>query len=193
MSPGRIIGAGIVGGVVMFLWGAIAHMGLQLDQLALKSLPGEEMVVPAFKFSIQERGVYVFPGMEEGEMTAEAQKAWEERYKAGPRGMVVYDPTGAEMMGMGQLGSELASNILAALFAAIVLSRVGGSRGAKTMVAGCLGLIGWLSIDVSYWNWYRFSNGFALASGIEQVAGWLLCGGAIALVLGGKKRQGSFA
>jgi hypothetical protein len=51
------------------------------------------------KQAILERGFYFFPGMEamEGrEMTEEARRAWEEKYRAGPRGDLGYYSPGEE-------------------------------------------------------------------------------------------------
>ncbi len=183
MSPGRIVTAGIVGGVVMFIWGALSHMALGIGDMGMKSLPGEDVVMPAMKSSISERGFYMFPAMDENDTSEAAMKAWEEKYKQGPRGIVVFDPQGGEAMSPMQLGTELASNIVAALFAAIILARIGTSRFGRTMMGTAIGLVAWLSIDASYWNWYRFPDLFTMSQLIDQTAGWFLTGGTIALVL----------
>jgi hypothetical protein len=187
VSSARILAAAVVGGVVMFLWGAVAHMGLSLSDMAFQNLPGEQVILPAFKISIEERGVYGFPGMDKKDKSEEAKKAWEEKYRDGPRGFLIYDPTGGEAMSMSQLGTELASNVLAALLAAVLLAKASGSIALRAIYGVAIGLIGWLSIDVSYWNWYRFTSGFAGASLIEQTVGWFFTALAIALVLGRKK------
>jgi len=168
----------------MFMWGAISHMALPLGEMGVKTLPGEQMIMPALKFSIQERGFYFFPGMDKNDKSEAAQKAWEEKYKAGPRGVLIFDPAGGEMMSMSQLGTELGSNILASLLLALVLAQVQGGTRLRTMLGAALGLFAWASIDVSYWNWYRFPGEFTVAQMIDQGAGGLLTGLAIALVLG---------
>lgn len=184
MSSSRIVGASLLGGVVMFGWGAAAHMALPIGDMGVKSLPGEQLISPAMKFSIKERGFYMFPGTGEGEVTEEAMRAWEEQYRQGPRGILVFDPSGGEVMSGAQLGTEFASNVIAALFAAIILARVGGSVGYKALLAACFGVIAWLSIVVSYCSWYRFPIDFAVGQLLEMVIGWFLCGAAIGLVLG---------
>lgn len=183
MGVSRILGAAVLGGVVMFVWGAAAHMALPIGDMGVKSLPGEQMIGSAMKFSIKERGFYVFPGMGDGEVSEEAMKAWEEQYRQGPRGVLVYDPSGDEAMSGAQLGTEFASNVLAALFAAILLARIGGSMGRMALMAALLGIIAWLSIVVSYCTWYRFPNDFAVGQLLEMTLGWFLSGLAMALVL----------
>lgn len=188
MSSGRILAAGFVGGLVMFFWGAAAHMVLQLDRMAIRGLPGEELIMPALRYSLSERGVYVFPGWPESKLSKEEEAALVEKHRVGPRGMLIYNPEGGEMMTTSQLGTEFLSNVLAALFVAILLSRV-GSVALRAIYSTMIGLVAWLSIDVSYWNWYGFTGGFAAASFIEQTVGWFLVGLAIALVLGRKKME----
>jgi hypothetical protein len=184
MKVARIIVAAILGGAAMFAWGAASHMVLQIGDLGMQGLPSETEILPAMKATIHERGFYVFPGFPEGELTDAQEEEWMDKYRAGPRGVLVYDPTGAEMMTPGQLGAEYASNALAALLAAIVLANVPGSRGKRMLFGLLFGLVGWLSIDVSYWNWYGFPDLFATAQLIDQGVGWLLSGVVIALVLG---------
>ncbi|HPF38571.1 MAG TPA: hypothetical protein P5081_17430 [Phycisphaerae bacterium] len=185
MNAGRVIGAGIVGGLVMFFWGFVSHMLIPINDMGLDALPNESVVVPQLSASIQERNFYIFPGLEKAEMSDEAMKEWSARYEKGPRGILVFDPTAnVGAMSPTMLGTECASNIGAALLAAIVLAHVGGTRRRRVALAFLIGVIGWLSIDVSYWNWWRFPDMYALSQLIDQGVGWLLSGIAIVLVLG---------
>lgn len=184
MKSVRVLIAGVVGGIVMFAWGAATHMALQLDSLYVRSLPAESSLTAQLKSTLPERGFYFFPGMDENDMSEEAMNKWAAELKAGPRGVVVFDPTGGEMMDVRQLGNEFASNVAAALALAIVLANVRASWFGRTFLAGLLGVFAMLSIDVSYWNWYRFPDGLLAASLIEQGVGWLLAGALIAAVLG---------
>jgi len=184
MNTGRLIVAGIVGGGVMFVWGAVSHMALPLGEMGISSLPNEDVMVPAMRAAISQRGFYAFPAWPEGELSEAETRAWEEKYRAGPRGTLIYDTGAAELMSPRQLGTECASNALAAFLAAIVLAGIPGSRGKRAFHGLLLGLVGWLSIDVSYWNWYRFPDLFTLAQLIDQGAGWLLTGTTVALILG---------
>jgi len=184
MKTGRIILASILGGLVMFVWGAAAHMLLPLGEMGVETLPNDAAVLDMLKTKIDHRGFFGFPGFPEGEMSPEQEEDWMQRYQAGPRGVLIYDPSECKVMSPGQLGAEFASNVLAALLASVVLACIPGSR---TRRAGCgllFGIIAWLSINVSYWTWYRFPDLFTLAQLIDQAASWLLVGCVIALVLG---------
>jgi len=181
----KIVLAGIAGGVVMFMWGAFSHMVLPIGEIGFKSLPNEAAVVGTVK-SINESAIYMYPGMDMQNATDAEQAAWAEKYKAGPRGLLIHHPTGAEPMGPAMLGTELLSNILACMAAAVVISWLICFFWGRVAAAGWIGLASWLSIDVSYWNWYGFPTNYMIAQGVDQVVGWLLAGMAIALVIKGR-------
>lgn len=182
----RVIVAGIVGGIVMFLWGFAAHMLLDIGESGIKTLPDarEAPVVAAMKENINEPGLYFMPGMDMSRKpTDEEWAAWTAKYEAGPTVFFVYGPSGETPMSPRQLGIEFASNVLAALVGAFMLSWTVPSFGKRVALATLIGLAAWLSIDVSYWDWYRFPAGFVNGELIEQVAGWFLTGLVMALVL----------
>ncbi len=180
----RMLIGGIVGGIIMFVWSAFSHMVLPLGGMGLKPLPNESAVIPAMKEGIREPGLYMFPGLDMSKTpSAEEQAAWTERYKAGPVGLLVYRPQGEAPMSLKQLGTELLSNILAALVGAFMLTFVVGSYGKRALFVALLGLVAWLSINVSHWNWYGFPTAFVVAEGIDQVVGWLLAGLAMAKIV----------
>ena len=184
----RLIIAAIVGGLVMFFWGAFSHMVLQLGDTQIKALPNEAAVVAAMKANITEPGFYLVPGMENmHSATEEQQKAWEEKYKAGPTAIVIYRPTGGEVMSAKQLLFELGSNIVAALFVAYILSMMIPSFTKRVAAAALIGLSGWISINLSYWNWYGFPASFVGFEAIDQFVGWLLVGIAIAFIIRSKE------
>lgn len=184
----RLIIAGILGGIVMFIWGALSHTVLQIGDAGVRALPNEEAVISALKTNITEPGFYFFPGMDmQHQLTEEQQAAFAEKYKAGPNGILIYHPTGRELMSPMQLGTELASNIVACLIVAFLLSMGMFSFIGRLIAATLIGLTGWISIMVSYWNWYRFPDTFVLAEGVDQVVGWFLAGLVFAVVVRSSK------
>ncbi len=180
----RILIAGVLGGVVVFLWGAISHMLLPLGEMGIKNLPAEAAILPTLQREIQQPGFYFFPGMDMSRQpTAEEQQAWEARYKAGPIGILVYHPTGWTPLSPRQLLAELASNILAAFILAWVLSLAGITWSKGIAIAALFGVFAWLSISVSHWNWYGFPTSFLFGEALDQVLGWTMGGVVIAALL----------
>ena len=181
----RILLGGVVAGIVYFFWGAVAHMVLPLGMMGMSSLPTdqEDSVRTALKAAIREPGLYFVPGGDMGKMSEEQQKVWVAKLKEGPSALLVVRPNGGDPMTPGQLLTELASNIVAGLLAAYLLSQVAGGFLARVRFISLLGLFGWLIINVSYWNWYGFPVEFTVAAVIEEVVGWFLAGLALAAIV----------
>jgi hypothetical protein len=184
MSIGRTLTAGLVGGIAMFVWGAISHMATPLGEAGFSSMPdaAETILLPQMKAAITTPGMYFIPG--KADRSEAGQKAWEEKIKKGPNGMLIFDPGPGEAMSPKQLITELFSNVLASIILAVILARIGGSRVKRMLLAGALGFFAWMSIDVSYWNWYKFPTNYAMAQMIDQTVGGLFAGAGIVLVLG---------
>jgi hypothetical protein len=178
----RTVLAGLVGGIVMFLWGAFAHMVLPVGHMGLRSLPNDEAVMGAMKESIPEPGLYMFPGMADDPQhaTEEQMAAWEQKVRRGPVGLLLFDPAGTNPMSPSQLIGELISDILAAFVVAYFLVRMTGSLLTRALAGAVLGLFAWLTVSYSYLNWYRFPAPFIFAEMIDQVVGWGLAGLTIA-------------
>ena len=98
--------------------------------------------------------------------------------------MLIYRPQGGALPLSGrQLFNEFLSNVLGAWVAALVVALMAASYWRRVGAIALFGLFAWLSISVSYWNWYGFPSDFILAEGVDQVAGWLLAGLAIARIV----------
>ena len=186
----RILIAGLVGGIIVFVWGAVAHMATPLGEAGLSQMngPAEESVLLSMKASIDRPGLYFFPGMPGGELghgadtSAEQQAAWEAKVKAGPTGLLLYNPAGSQPMSPRQLGVEFACNIAAALLGAVLAANLAGGYLRRVMLVTLIGPVAWLSLEVSYWNWYGFPGAFVLAELAMETIGWLLSGLAIAAI-----------
>jgi hypothetical protein len=178
----RILLAGLVGGIIVFIWGYVSHALLPVGKMGLKELSNEEAMMSALKSSADEPGVYMFPGGE-GAATADWD-ALNAKYKAGPRGIIVIDPRPSDqgMMSPMQLGIEFASNALAALVAAMIVSVIAAATITRIFVVGLMGLFSWLSHAVSYWNWYKFPNDYIVADLVIEIVGWLAAGIFIAMI-----------
>lgn len=173
----RIIIAGIVGGIIMFMWSFVAHEVLPTGEMGLKSLPDDARLSEAIKSAVHEPGLYMYPGMDMTHKPTDAEmQAWQTRYETGPSGLLLCYPNGRHF-NMGQLmGVEALADILAALLGAAILSQMATTYGRRLAAAIGLGIIAILLIDVSLWNWYGFSMEYVLAEAIDIVGGWLLAG-----------------
>lgn len=180
----RILLGGVLGGIVLFLWGFVSHVLLPLGEVGLKSIPNEDAVLGALRDNIKEPGFYFFPWMEESpgqtkEQQQAAMKQWEEKYKAGPAGILIYKVQGEQPKSPRQLLTQLGADIAVMLVAAflLALAAVGGATFlTRVLFVGALSLVGWLDIHISYWNWYGFPTDYTLAALVDAVIGYLLAG-----------------
>ena len=186
----RVLVAGILGGIVFFAWGAIAHMALPIGEMGMRTVPVEEPVIAALRDNLPAEGVYIVPGLAPEKMSDEAAgKAYSEKAKNNPNAFIVYQPVGRDGMAMGpQLGTQAFTDIFSAILVAWLLSLGAIGFGKRVLAAGVLGLFSWLTVSVPWWNWYRFTDAFTLGSLLEQVLGWLIAGSAIAWWLGRGER-----
>jgi hypothetical protein len=186
----RVIIAALVGGLVMFCWGAFSHMVLPFAEAGVTSVPNEAAVTAALQSNIKDPGFYFLPGMEGGHnASAEAQAAWAAKYEKGPTAILIYHPDGETPMSAKQLGTEFLSNVLAALFVALVFSFSNAGFIRRVEIATLVGAAGWASISLSQWNWYRFPTPVMLAEGFDQIVGWLITGFVMALIVGRRDKS----
>lgn len=184
----RVIIAAIVGGIVMFGWGAFSHTVLPFAEAGVKSVPNEAAITSTLEGSIKEPGFYFLPGMENMHHASEAeQAAWAAKYEKGPTAIIVYNPAGDTPMSGKQLGTEFLSNVIAAFFVALILSFSAASYIGRVTIATLVGAAGWASISLSQWNWYRFPKEVVLAEGFDQIVGWLVTGIVMAFLI--KRRE----
>jgi hypothetical protein len=174
----KIIFAGIVGGILVFLWGAIAHMVLPFGHWGVQSFPpaGNEALQAAINSNIQHEGFYFFPG---GDMsTMMTDPSYEEKYKAGPSGMIIVVPKGEPSFSPMKLLKELGTDVAATLLGALIIFW-GVARSSLFRTVGmslAMGLMAWFLISTSYNIWYRFPRDMIIAEAITEVIGFTIAG-----------------
>ena len=60
----KILLAGVLGGIAMFLWEGLAHVVLPLGEAGIRGLDNEAAVVATIKDNVKQAGFYIFPGGE---------------------------------------------------------------------------------------------------------------------------------
>lgn len=177
---------GLVGGLVIFFWGAVAHMASPLGTMGISRIDParEDAFLASLKGSVDAPGLYFLPGLDMiGTPSESEQKAWEAKLASGPSGIMVITPSGGEAITPRQLLTEFGTGILASLLAGGLLLSTRLCYARRVLFVAGLGLFGWLSIGLPYWNWYKFPTAFTGALLIEECVGWLLAGLAIAAIV----------
>ena len=172
----RIILAGVLGGVALFLWGGVSHMMIGLGNVGMQNI--QRPVYDAMKASIAQPGLFFFP---ESDMKGNIK----DEYKGGPIGILVFKPTGAGASMTGQLTNEVILNIVQALLAAFLLAFAAKLARYPQRVGFVfvLGILSAIATNIEYWNWYGFPASFTLASIVDKLIGFMVVGLIVAAIV----------
>jgi hypothetical protein len=186
----KILFAGILAGVVMFIWTSIAHMALPLGEAGIRGIPNELAVLSVMQSNIGDQtGLYIFPGAGVGKNAtrqekSEAMKHMGEKMAANPSGIFMYHAPGRPLQLGKLLGIEFGTELLEAILVVFLLAQTRivsfAGRVGFVLVAGILAAI---TTNVSYWNWYGFPGAYTASYMLIQIVGFLLVGAIAALVL----------
>jgi len=179
----RIVIAGIVGGVAMFVWTSVAHIALPLGQVGFSQIPNEKPVLSAIQDSIGSRsGLYFFPWTDMKSSDAMAQA--EAKMKVNPSGLLIYHPPGAGGMTARMLIIEFVKEVVVSMIAAFLLAQaLLATYAARVGFVALIGLAAGLTTNVSYWNWYGFPGDYTMTYAGIDIIGYVAAGLAIAAVL----------
>jgi hypothetical protein len=188
----RILIAAIFGGIVMFLWGAVAHMALGLGNPGIHQPAHEDAVLSSLHEGLGPTpAVYILPSFDPKQWSDKAARAaYAQKSASSPYAWVVYLPQGDDMTNMSrQLPRQWASDTLASLALAFVMGLAAFGFGKRLGIAVAAAVFAWLSTLVPYWNWYRFPDALIWAALLEQLIGWLLAGAVMAWWIGRSERK----
>jgi hypothetical protein len=159
----RIIIAGILGGIAMFVWSTIAHMATPLGAIGISQMPAEAPMLSAMQTSIgTQSGLYFFPWVDTNAPDAMAKSA--AAMKVNPSGILLYHPPGANPNMAPLMVAEFAKETVMALIAAWLLSlTVIASFGLRVVFVTAVGIAASISTSVSYLIWYGFPLDYTLS------------------------------
>ena len=176
----KILLAGILGGLALFVWESVAHMALPLGEAGIRTFGDHETpMAAALKEHVKESGFYFFPGPEDKpgmtrEQKGKSMEAAMQRAATEPSGIMIVFPQGRTInMGKG-LGIQLAGDVAAMLIAAFLLSQATmlTGYGARVLFVTLMGLIPVLSTDMPQWNWYGFPDIYFGAQFLVHLVGF---------------------
>jgi len=186
----KILLAGILGGVVMFIWISIAHMALPLGEAGLREIPNESAVLSAMQSNIGEQtGLYIFPGPGVGKNATrqeknEAMKHMGEKMATNPSGILMYHAPGRPFTFGKWLGIEFGTELLEAILVVFLLAQTHiASFAGRVGFVLAAGILAAIATNVSYWNWYGFPCVYTTGYMFIQIVGFLCVGVVAALVL----------
>jgi hypothetical protein len=185
----RILLAALLGGITIFIWGALAHTVLGIGELGVKEMPNEALVIAGLRMAVPDSGLYLFPTA--GAMSArssgerhEDYKVFTEKFEGGAHGFLVFHPSGASMAMGRSLFIEFVLNFLQALLLAWLLSKTTALAGyfPRVIFVTLAGLLAAISVNIQYWNWYQFPGDYTFGYILTALIGFFLAGLVIARI-----------
>ncbi len=192
----RIGIAGLVGGIVYFVWGMLVWMVIPLHMPTISGLPDEARLTEVLKAQGLESGVYVAPWSDNEADWEDPESAFTKNHVSGPLYSVFYHRDGLPPMDPKVMVGGLVINILAACLAAgllyCALPLGGGFLGRVGFVTG-LGVFVAIVAHLGYWNWMHFATDWTLGFVLDTILGWALAGLAIAAIIKARKQASANA
>ena len=181
----RILIAGVLGAIAMFIWATVAHTLTPLAGTGLKALPNEAAMTATLQQNLGDRrGLYFFPFAPGSD--AKAMAAQEAKMKTAPSGLLVYNPPGTPGLTTRQLVAEFIFELCESLITALLLTLAVGFL-PRLGVASLVGVVAAMATNFSYWNWYGFSLDYTLAAAFMELMKFVVAGAVIALILGWRR------
>ncbi len=168
----KIIIASILGGLTMFLWGAISWTVLPWHKMTMHSFSNEDAVVSTIKSGNAASGAYTIPGMSDPE--THMAKA-----KVGPVAMVFYSAEGDDMMNPMFFIKGILLDIIVMVIAVSMLSKISWSLatyGNRVRFMVMIGLIIALIARVGDILFMHAPVDFNLIFAADEVVTWTLAG-----------------
>ncbi|HYE44908.1 MAG TPA: hypothetical protein VEA44_03945 [Caulobacter sp.] len=189
---GRILLAGLLGGLAMFIWSSLAHTVLPLGHIGINQLPGGSAAPAALQADAgQQAGLYMFPGVGAGlnpHEDEESRKQMMEAVKTSPSGIVIYHPPGRSTDMAPFLISEALIEIVQGLLLAFVLAKIAAVFGTRLLAATAIGAAAAITTNGSNAIWYGFPMDFSIATAVTTFIGYVVAGAVAAWLLGRKAK-----
>lgn len=189
----RVVLGALVGGIVVFIAGALLHTVSGLAEVGVKAIPQEDTVLSAMRAAIHDPGFYVFPAPNMTPGRSKTQKdadttAYMAKYQQGPTGILVLTPGGPAISIGKLLGGEFVIDLVSAFFLSCILAMGSGgvsSYWKRVFAVTIAALFAALFLGLEYWNWYNFPLNYTCAYIIVVVIEWFIAGLAMAAVVVG--------
>jgi hypothetical protein len=190
MNTGRILLAGLLGGIAMFAWTSLAHMALPLGSTGVREIPNNEPAVLAQMHDAMgdTSGLYLYPSLgwkpgQSSDARAAAMKNYDAKLATNPSGLLIYHAPGRKSFEPRLILTEFVTELIEALLAVFLLSQTQlSSFAARAGFVLVVGILAALPTNISYWNWYGFPGDYTAAYMFTQIVGFL-CVGLVAAAL----------
>ena len=187
----RLVLSTLLGGIVLFVWSAIAWMVIPWPGDPLRSFTNEEAILQTITANAPRSGNYLLPnepkrapGMTDEQYKATKQAAMDRM----TRGPMIFTAVRLEPMGsmIKLMVIQFLTQLVLALIASFLLMQTTRrSYSRRVVFVAVCGVLIFLGGKMDEWIWWSFSNSYLLMEFGAIVVGWILAALVIAkLVIG---------
>jgi len=181
MITKKLLLASLLGGIAVFIWGAISHMALPFANNALNKFTNEEAVTQMIKENAPKSGIYFMPyePQKNGMSQAKYDAAMEKMKTQMMSGPFVF--ASVRVGPMGSFGAyfitQILTDMLGVFFMAIVVFQLSSFPfWKKVLLAVFIYLVGFCAEILPLWNWYSFSTPYTLSELLDTTMAGFLSG-----------------
>lgn len=184
---GKLFKGSLLGGFILFLWGAVSWMVLDWHSQGLNAFENETKIAQALQVNVDKAGVYVLPMLEMSlappEKQSETQQLQMAAREKGPVAFATIVPEGVSNDMIKPLVISLATQVVAAfLVTALLLINTPPSFMGRLMMVMLFAIGASIITYVPLYNWFYFPLDFTLLAVADILIGWLLAGIAISWI-----------
>lgn len=164
------IKAGLLGGIILFVWSFISWMLLPWHTVTLNNFKDEKVVAESISANVSQSGMYLMPAhMDKQQANSDTTKRPFVFASVRTEGMPV-------SMNISMLLS-LITQVIAAIFVAWLLSKTRGLNYYQRVVFVVIfALAAGVVTEIPYWNWFGFDPYYTLVSIADLLIGWFFAG-----------------
>ena len=165
----RILIAGVLAGIAMFVWESVAHMVLPFGEMGLSSLPNDEAMRAALAAQLGNAdGLFVYPTIQ-----------MDQTPSPGPWGLLLYHPHWS--FSWAVLGWEALVELVMGLGLAWLIALAGAATfGRRMAIAALVGVAAAVAVSPSYTIWFGFPAAYTAGQMIVAFVDYLVGGAVIA-------------
>jgi hypothetical protein len=186
----KILKCGLIGGFILFVWGAVAWTVLPFQKAYMFRFDNEKEVKNAIADNAKCDGIYMVPAPAPAGSSQEDQASANQRISSGPFSMVAVSVNGQNPSNVGRAIATLIVKIIEVCLVAWLIFFVGGLDFNRLIrFVTMVGIVIALSVGIPLWIWFSFPAGFIIGMMSEIVVGWFIVSLALARILHPKDRK----
>ena len=175
----KLVIPSLLAAIVIMIWSFISWTQIGWHKIDIENLPNGDALAEQMKESINEPGIYIYPGHPEGGDDADMEE-WTNKYKTGPLvNFMVYNPAGTDPMNPMQYIKSIIINFIAAFIAGVLLMMTlaqNPSYWRRVIFVMMLGLFAAFVGPFVEWNWWGFPLGYTLVNVADYCITWFFAG-----------------